>query len=416
MSIHSISIAKRVRRRVVKGELVEQVRYVLDFKDPQTGARRQLFFTSLAEAKLRRKELNNLAERQTRTSAPVPMSGALRTVSEVVAYWLEGLSKGLKAKTIDYYHQMARYVTDPLPAGSTLERRSWARKGKVPDTVRLIPMLGDVRVVNLTTSQIRSWHGLLVAEVGTRTANGAKKVLKSALERAAEDFGVVTPSVPRASGKLRSHKKSILSLEQVAVLLAAAWDDEERGIYYAFPFLAGSRPSEQLALLWRDVDVENGIIHIRRMQELDGSICNFTKTPASVRDVPMSPFLRALFVRWRTRRLAWSAPEDRVFAPLGTNGSLRHVAGSGPLTYWNFRNTYWRPVFKSLGLPAVSPHSARHTFISTLQAQGVEIGLVAKLAGHANPNVTIGYYTHAMRTGQSTIRSLDEAYEARPGR
>ncbi|MEL4382892.1 tyrosine-type recombinase/integrase, partial [Shewanella algae] len=72
--------------------------------------------------------------------------------------------------------------------------------------------------------------------------------------------------------------------------------------------------------------------------------------------------------------------------------------------------------FKSLGLPAVSPHSARHTFISTLQAKGVEIGLVAKLAGHANPNVTISYYTHAMRTGQSSIGTLDEAYEARPDR
>ena len=41
-------------------------------------------------------------------------------------------------------------------------------------------------------------------------------------------------------------------------------------------------------------------------------------------------------------------------------------------------------MLKRLGLPTVTPHSARHCFISTLQAQGIEVGLVAKLAGHAS--------------------------------
>ena len=56
-------------------------------------------------------------------------------------------------------------------------------------------------------------------------------------------------------------------------------------------------------------------------------------------------------------------------------------------------------MIKRLGLLAVTPHSARHSFISTLQAQGVEVGLVAKLAGHKNAVVTLSHYTHAMRGG-----------------
>jgi integrase len=63
-----------------------------------------------------------------------------------------------------------------------------------------------------------------------------------------------------------------------------------------------------------------------------------------------------------------------------------------------------------LGLPAVTPHSARHSFISVLQAQGVEVGLVAKLAGHKSAVVTLSHYTHAMRGGEDAVKALDRAY------
>ena len=64
-------------------------------------------------------------------------------------------------------------------------------------------------------------------------------------------------------------------------------------------------------------------------------------------------------------------------------------------------------MLKRLGLPAVTPHSARHSFISTLQAQGVEVGLVAKLAGHKSAVVTLSHYTHAMRGGEDAVKALD---------
>jgi hypothetical protein len=42
-------------------------------------------------------------------------------------------------------------------------------------------------------------------------------------------------------------------------------------------------------------------------------------------------------------------------------------------------------VLRRLGLPAVTPHSARHWFISTLQAHGTEVGLVAKQIAGLSP-------------------------------
>jgi integrase len=73
---------------------------------------------------------------------------------------------------------------------------------------------------------------------------------------------------------------------------------------------------------------------------------------------------------------------------------------------------FWKPAFAKAELPYVTPHSARHSFISTMQAQGIEVGLVASLAGHANPIVTLGHYTQAVRGGEEAVKALEAAYTA----
>jgi integrase len=40
------------------------------------------------------------------------------------------------------------------------------------------------------------------------------------------------------------------------------------------------------------------------------------------------------------------------------------------------------------------------------------VGLVAKLAGHANANVTLGHYTQAVRGGEAAAAALEQTYVA----
>jgi integrase len=166
------------------------------------------------------------------------------------------------------------------------------------------------------------------------------------------------------------------------------------------PFLAGTRPSEQLGLLWDDF--ERNAIRISRIQERDGSLTDMTKATAGTRDVPMGATLREMLLAWRLVCLRLKGNLYRVFPGPGRLQpwpKLR-TGGAGPLLYQNFRVRFWEPPFKKLGLPYVTPHSARDSFISTLQAQGIEVGLVAKLAGHASAAVTLGHYTQAVPRGR----------------
>jgi integrase len=207
-------------------------------------------------------------------------------------------------------------------------------------------------------------------------------------------------------------RKDVLTPEQVAIVIAGASQDQERGVYVAFPFLAGTRPSEQLGLLWDDVDFAKNSITICRAQMRDGSLSEVTKTAAGAREIPMSPLLREMLLSWRIRCPRKDGELHRVFPAHGNVRAwpLPRENGGGPLIYNNFRTRFWAPTMKRLGLPAVTPHSARHSFISTLQAQGVEVGLVAKLAGHKNAVVTLSHYTHAMRGGEDAVLALDRAF------
>jgi integrase len=111
---------------------------------------------------------------------------------------------------------------------------------------------------------------------------------------------------------------------------------------------------------------------------------------AGTREIPMGPKLREMLLGWRLRCPRFHGELQRVFPGLGRLGPWpqRRIGGGGPLLYQNWRRRFWEPAFRRLGISYVTPHSARHSFISTMQAQGTEVGLVAKLAGHASAVVT----------------------------
>ena len=344
---------------------------------------------------------------------PIGRADPPTTVAQVFEYWLADRQSQVKKSTWDGYKHAARYIIGPLLVGSKLDRHRYTRTGRKPSEAKFAQMLGPVPIAELTTADLRMWHKALVIHVSNNAANVAKKHLRAALALVAEDFRTIVPPMPSRTGRGRTRpKKNILTRDQISILLKAAIEDKQKGIYYAFPFLTGVRPSEQLALQWQDIDLAARTIHIRRMQEPDGTVTDITKTAASTREIPISSLLVGMLGRWNIMCPVGNDKIRRVFPCLGCVEHVGHKKRGNALSYTNFRQSYWFPIFKALRLPYVTPHSARHAFISTLQSKGIEIGLVAKLAGHADPAVTLDHYTQAVRGGEAAINALEEAYSA----
>lgn len=405
----TVNVTKRERSRKLKsGARVTQVRWVVNYKEPRSGSRKQLFFEKKADAHTKRNELLASVETGTYSEARTHI-----TVAAAVENWPDHRRSEVKSNTMKGYDDGARLIIKSLLIGATAQQREiFTKTGERPRDAKFLPLLGGIKINELSTADIRAWHKLIVGEVGTYSANRAKMFLNAALRLAEEDLRIRACAMPLYLGKAKQKaKKAILTTEQVARLIAAARQDRERGAYYAFPFLCGTRPSEQLALLWEDVDFAKGVIQIRRMQERNGSITELTKTEAGTREVPMGPMLKAMLLEWRLLCPRLNGELHRVFpGPGRMDKDGQRVGVGGPIQYQNFRSRVWKKAFARLGLPYISPHAARHQWISTMQAQGIEVGLVAKLAGHANANITLSHYTQAVRNGDAAVKALEDAY------
>lgn len=405
-----ISITKRERKRRLKsGETVVNERWVAQWSCPKSGARLQRFFERKRDAEAFRNETIVAFDRGTYSAQKLSL-----TVEQAIHTYIDTRKPLVRSNTFASYEYDARYVIGPLLPRAAREARMRSGIGTVPQGVETLPCLGHKKVVDLTTRMIREWHQTICDEVSVSAANRAKQILRAALLLAAEDFDFRPVEMPkglqRNAGKV---KKAVLTAEQIRLFLEQAKADHEWGVYYAFPFLTGTRSSEQLGLKWEDIDFEANLIHIRRTQlRQTGELSDMTKTEAGTRSIPLAPSLRTMLLEWRLRCPRLEGKLDRVFPAPGRRQPwpLPRTEGGGALLHHNFLTRIWHPALKRAGLPPVTPHSARHSYISALQTLGAEVGLAARLAGHKSPVVTLQYYTHSTRDGGDVVAALDRSF------
>ena len=268
--IISVSITSTTRRRSLKdGSIAAYPQWYCEYKDPITKKRRRRAFNRKKDAEAYRSALLvKVAEGNYVDERTSP------TVAQAIDHWLADKDGKVKPSTLKGYKVVANgAIRGPLLIGTRQERADYTESGLAPKGARFIDLLGHIKLTALTTAMIRTWHRTIAEQCGSYTANRAKSHLKSILALAEEDFKVRAPSMPTGLSRARHKpKKAILTSEDIRRLIADAKDDPEHGVYYVFPFLAGTRPSEQLGLLWSEVDFDANVVRIRRIQERDGSL------------------------------------------------------------------------------------------------------------------------------------------------
>ena len=176
--------------------------------------------------------------------------------------------------------------------------------------------------------------------------------------------------------------------------LFAAAETKTPGYYVLFVLLAftGLRIREALALTWADIDLEQDLLRVERQ------LADDDRRLARREDRERSPRVAALPAtaprprRAQARRRSWNADDDPVFAagrrkPKGYRNALRALAEAVK----EAKITVGKNERLSL-------HSLRHTYTSHLIV-GLELdaATTSKLAGHANPNVTMRVYADDFR-------------------
>jgi integrase len=158
------------------------------------------------------------------------------------------------------------------------------------------------------------------------------------------------------------------------------------GVYICLS--TGIRIGEICALTWNDIDVENGIIAVRKtIQRIyiieNGSrhtelLLDTPKTKNSIRDIPMTKDL-----------LKMLKPLKKI---MNSNFFIltNDEKPTEPRTYRN----YYKKMMQNLNIPELKFHGLRHSFATRCIESNCDYKTVSVILGHSNISTTLNLYVH----------------------
>lgn len=268
---------------------------------------------------------------------------------------------------------------------------------------QIVPHIGALQVQRLKTADIENWHTALRTggrkdggALSARTIKHAHRILAKAL-RDAVKFDLAVRNVAGRDGerapKVAKQEVEVIAKDRIGTLLAKL-DGRAIRPKAITTLFTGLRRGELLALRWPRIDLERKTLGVREaLEETKAHGVRFkpAKTEAGRRDIELPDIVVETLRDHRRvqleRRMALGLgklDDDALVFPALDGGpqSPRQLSGD------------WREFALANGFSDVTFHALRHTHVSMLIAQGVDIVRISKRIGHANPKITLEIYSH----------------------
>jgi integrase len=346
---------------------------------PRADGRWEARYTALVDGVWKRRSVfgrtkaetsRKLREALSARDAGANPASTKETVAGFLASWLKGAESTLRPRTAMAYRQVVRD--------------------------HLIPGLGHVQLARLRPEQVQAMHAAMLAKGRSpKTIANTHGVLHAALQQAlrwrlipANVAGLVRPP-RRPRPEMR-----VLTPEQVRALLDAAdAAQDHHAALWALALGTGLRQGELLGLAWPDVELERGLLHVRRsLTHLPtGDVLGEPKSASSRRSVRLGMAIVDRLARHRAAEAGMALREGRSYdlaGPVFRRANGRPLSASIVLKAWH-------RALERAGLPLVRFHDARHSVATTLLARGMSARLVADVLGHANVSTTLAVYAHS---------------------
>ena len=325
-------------------------------KDPRTGKLRERDRTvacTLREAKRIREEWHDEIVGGVEEPDPVP---TLRTYA---TSWLDGKRKRVRWQSLEKY-------------AGILDQH-------------ILPALGDIYLDALARRDIEAWVQAQAEQAKPRSVNARLAILKSILKEATNEFGLRNPSVLIRTLPTPDVNRPSMTPDQLRVLLEVI-KTEAPGSYCLALMLAltGMRWGEATALKWSDIDREGRVIHVTKT--LAKQRLGPTKS-GKPRIVPLPEKLASELDKRRRWQVETQCP-GLVDGWIWADRKGRPYRGN----QWEVPLPRW---CKAAGIPRMTPHSFRRTFVDLLRLAKVDAVVEHALVGHAGD---------VMREHYSTIR------------
>jgi integrase len=303
----------------------------------------------------------------------------------------EIISGKWKPRTSDATMTFARYAKTWM-ADRPLKPRTRYHYQQLLDQ-RLLPRFGAMRPAQITPDMVRAWHADMGEETPTLRAH-CYGLLRSILATAVHDELIsANPCHIRGAGNSkRVHKVTTLELDELAALVDAM---PER--YQPMTLLAawcGLRFGELTELRRKDIELTNGVIHVRRaVTRVAGEfVVGTPKSDAGIRDVAVPPHLLPMLREHLSNNIT-GGREGLLFPAAGV--PTKHLAPASL-----YRVFY--PARRAAGRPDLRWHDLRHTGAVLAASTGASLAELMARLGHSTPQAALRYQ-HASRGRDAEI-------------
>jgi integrase len=310
------------------------------------------------------------------------VEGLQCTVNEFLDHWLKtGVEPKVRGKTYsDYAAMLRRYIR---------------------------PAIGTRILASLSPLEIQSAYQIMIdRKLSARTVRYAHAVLRAAIRQAIRWHLLLsdpTQGVQLPSPQCR--EMSVLTTEQARSFLRAAVHST-KGCLFAVALTTGMRPSEYLALCWRDIDWDRGTVSVvRSIHRHDGQwIFADTKRVRSRRLVKLQTWVLELLRRMKDKTQAPGEACDTAFADL-----IFTTAHGDPINEEYLVKKHFKPLLREAGLPNIRLYDLRHTSATLALTVGVAPKVVSEQLGHASAAFTLDTYSHVLPHMQDEAAAKMEA-------
>ena len=283
-------------------------------------------------------------------------------------------------------------------------RESTLEKSKSILNKYVLEPSGSVQLKKLNTQNLNKWK-LYIESVRTKTGNNLSLKMKQNIYsefRALLNFGVKMGYIPQnpllAVGNFKStltpqKEMSYYTADEFRLFINAAREEAQKSSilvewdYYVFfniAFYTGLRKGEIHALKWSDIDGEYLKVTRSITQKLKGKDRETApKNKSSVRTLQIPKPLIDILDEHKSRYKQFK----------NFNDDFRICGGTRPLRDTSLQNKN-KKYAKAAGLKTIRIHDFRHSHVSLLANEGINIQEIARRLGHSDVTMTWNTYSH----------------------
>jgi len=265
------------------------------------------------------------------------------------------------------------------------------------------PMLEKVKLCKLTIPMLQKWKTYIESlEIGLTTRNHAYSTLRILLNYAVrmeyipknpltalgcfKDAGYTKPKIDYyVAGEFLQYINKVKEYAEKRATECRCLSEWDYYVFFYIAFYTGMRKGEILALKWSDIEDEH--VNVRRsiQQKVRGGedIETPPKSKSSVRtlQIPL-PLMKVLDEHRERQKIIGQFTED--YRVCGGQQCLRGVTLGD-------KNSFYASL---AGLKRIRVHDFRHSHVSVLANEGINIQEIARRLGHTKVEITWNTYSH----------------------